>query len=195
MMTLSQMIDKLKNELDKGRFLHSVNVMETSIALAEHYKVDPEKAALAGILHDCGKNYKGDRAKEFLKIIPYQADAIEWAQTRLLHGIIGEYLARTEYGISDEEVLGAIRWHTTGRADMTLLEKIVYVADYIEPLRNFEGIEIMREAAYEDLDRCVVLCANSTIDYIIKKGVLLHPKTIETRNHSLMLLKGRNAAL
>lgn len=193
MMTLEQMIEQLKNELDGERFLHSVNVMKTSMALADHYKADCEKAALAGILHDCGKNYKGERAREFIKEMSYQADDIEWMQTRLLHGVIGEYLAQTQYGITDEEILGAIRWHTTGRAGMTLLEKIVYVADYIEPLRSFQGVEAMRAAAYEDLDKCVVLCADSTISYVIKQGALLHPRTIETRNYSLLLLKSRNA--
>lgn len=193
-MNLEAIIEKLKEELEPDRFFHSVGVMETAIKLAERYGADVEKAALAGILHDCGKNYKGDQARELIRRIEYNADEIEWKQTRLLHGKIGEYLAMTQYGVSDEEILGAIRWHTTGRAGMTQLEKIIYVADYIEPLRNFEGVDFMRQTAYENLDRCVVLCADSTIQYIMKKGVLLHPKTVETRNHSLWMLITGNAA-
>lgn len=188
-MDIETIMVKLKCELDDKRYQHSVNVMETSTALAEHYGVDLNKARLAGILHDCGKNYKGDKARSYIQKIGYCADKIEWSQTRLLHGIIGEYLARIVYGVTDEDVLNAIRWHTTGRPGMTTLEKIIYVADYIEPLRNFEGIEAARRAAYENLDRCVVACADSTVRYILDKGALLHEKTVETRNDSLMLLK------
>lgn len=192
---IEEMIEKLRVELDSRRYQHSVNVMETSGMLAQHYGCDVEKARLAGILHDCGKNYKGDEARAYVDEIGYKADEIEWAQPRLLHGIIGEHLARTVYGINDEEVLSAIRWHTTGRAGMTVLEKIIYIADYIEPDRSFEGIEEMRQMAYENLDRCVVLCSDSTIRYIIKKGVLLHENTIETRNSSLMLInRGAHSA-
>lgn len=191
-MDIEKIIEKLKIELDNARYLHSVNVMETSVALAGHYGIDIDKARLAGILHDCGKNYRGDSAREYIKNIGYKADQIELIQTRLLHGIIGEHLARFVYGVTDEEVLSAIHWHTTGRAGMTTLEKIIYVADYIEPLRSFEGIESMRQMAYEHLDRCVVLCSDSTIRYLINKGVLLHEKTVETRNYSLMLIKKEN---
>ena len=194
-MEFNTIIEKLKVELDETRFIHSVNVMETAITLAKKYGIDIDKARYAGILHDCGKNYKREKAKTFIQEIKYNADEIEWRQTQLLHGIIGEYLAKTLYEVNDDDILGAIRWHTTGRAGMTTLEKIIYVADYIEPLRNFEGIENMRRAAYEDLDYCVLLCADSTIKYILRKGVLLHPKTVETRNHSVMLLQNKNAIL
>lgn len=188
-MDIETITQKLKNELDDKRYLHSVNVMNTSVELAALYGADPEKARLAGILHDCGKNYRGERAKEYIRKAGYPADEIEMVQTKLLHGIIGERLAKEEYGVSDPEILSAIRWHTTGKAGMTTLEKIIYVADYIEPLRSFEGIEEMRKAAYENLDRCVVLCADSTIRYVLSNGALLHEKTVETRNYSLMLLK------
>jgi predicted HD superfamily hydrolase involved in NAD metabolism len=187
-MNLDQIKKELSGELDEARFIHSVNVMEESVKLAHHYGVDPEKAAWAGLLHDCGKNYKGDRAREYARSIGYTPDEIENRQTKLLHGIIGEHLAREKYGVTHPEILSAIRWHTTGRGGMSLLEKIIYIADYIEPARQLEGIEEMRKVAYNDLDRCIVICSDSTIDYILKKGNLLHPKTVETRNHSLMLL-------
>ncbi|HBR02257.1 MAG TPA: phosphohydrolase [Ruminiclostridium sp.] len=188
-MTIETIMQKLKLELDAVRYQHSVNVMETSELLARHYGADLNKARLAGILHDCGKNYKGDKAREYIQKIGYEADRVELIQTRLLHGVIGEHLAKTVYEVTDTEVLNAIHWHTTGRPGMTLLEKIIYCADYIEPLRNFQGIENSRKSAFEDLDRCVVDCADSTIRYIVDKGVLLHGKTVETRNYSLMLLK------
>ena len=138
------------------------------------------------------KNYKGEEARRFVKRIGYQAEEVEIRQPKLLHGIIGEYLAKEMYGVTDEEVLGAIRWHTTGKAGMNLLEKIIYIADYIEPLRSFDGIETMRRIAFEDLERCIVYCSESTIKFILKKGVLLHKNTVDTRNYSLMLIKDRN---
>ncbi len=191
-MEISIILNKLEKVLDPKRFKHSVNVMEIAESLAKHYGVDIYKARLAGILHDCGKNYRGDEAREYVKSIGYEADEIEILQPKLLHGIIGENLAKEIYGVTDEEILGAIRWHTTGKAGMNLLEKIIYIADYIEPLRAFEGIENMRKIAFEDLDRCIVYCSESTIDFILKKGVLLHRNTVDTRNYSLMLIINRN---
>ncbi|NLX63632.1 MAG: HD domain-containing protein [Clostridiaceae bacterium] len=191
-MDINTIINILKKELDPYRFNHSMNVMETAEALAKHYGADVSKARLAGILHDCGKNYKGEEAIEYVKKIGYEADEIEILQPKLLHGIIGKHLAEEVYGVTDEEVLGAIRWHTTGKSGMNLLEKIIYVADYIEPLRSFEGIDTMRKMAFEDLERCIVYCSESTIKFILKKGAFLHKNTIDTRNYSLMLIRNRN---
>lgn len=194
-MEINIIINKLKDVLNTLRFDHSVNVMKMAESLAKHYGADIYKAKLAGILHDCGKNYKGDEAKKYVKSIGYKANEVEMYQPKLLHGIIGENLAKEMYEVTDEEILGAIRWHTTGKAGMNLLEKIIYVADYIEPLRSFEGIENMRRIAFEDLDKCIVYCAESTIDFILKKGVLLHQNTVDTRNYSLILIKSRNESI
>ncbi|NLO98944.1 MAG: HD domain-containing protein [Clostridiaceae bacterium] len=191
-MEINTIINILKNELDAYRLNHSINVMEMAESLAKHYGADVHKARLAGILHDCGKNYQGDEAREYIKKIGYIADEVEIRQPKLLHGIIGENLAREKYRVADEEVLGAIRWHTTGKVGMTLLEKIIYVADYIEPLRSFEGIENMRRIAFEDIEKCIVYCSESTIKFILKKGVLLHKNTVDTRNYSLMIIRDRN---
>jgi len=178
---LDLMRKKLASELTEKRYVHSLNVADTAVEMARRYGADEEKIYLAGLLHDCGKSYKGNAAREFVKKIGYQPDGIELLQPGLLHGVIGEYLARHEYGVADPEILSAIRWHTTGRAGMSVLEKIIYIADYIEPGRNFEGIEAMREEAFRDLDR-----------YVLENGYLLHPKTVETRNHSLLALKALN---
>lgn len=191
-MNINAIINTLNKELDPYRFKHSLNVMEMAEALAKHYGADVNKARLAGILHDCGKNYKGEEAIEYIKQIGYDADEIEILQPKLLHGIIGKHLAEEVYGVTDEEVLAAIRWHTTGKAGMNLLEKIIYVADYIEPLRSFEGVETMRKMAFENLEKCIVCCSESTIKFVLKKGSLLHKNTIDTRNYSLMLIKKRN---
>jgi conserved hypothetical protein TIGR00488 len=185
-LSLEEMRRKLSCELSEKRFVHSVNVADTAVKMAEHYGADKDRVYIAGLLHDCGKSYRGDAAREFAEKIGYKPDEIERLQPGLLHGIIGEYLAREEYGITDAEILSAIRWHTTGRPGMSVLEKIIYIADYIEPGRNFAGVEKMREEAFRNLDRCIVICADSTIRYVLENGYLLHAKTVETRNHSLM---------
>lgn len=187
-MGTSALINQLSNEVNPKRMLHSIKVMEVAEKMAIHYHVDVEKAKIAAILHDCGKNYKGQEALEYVKEIPYEPDPIEKLQPKLLHGIIGQHLAKTKYNINDNEILDAIRWHTTGRAGMSNLEKIIYIADYIEPLRTFKGIEEMRRLAFIDLDECIIHCAESSINYVLKKGVLLHHKTVETRNYSLTLI-------
>lgn len=187
-MEINDIIDLLSKEIDSRRLEHSINVMKVSEQMARHYGSDVNKARIAAILHDCGKNHKGNDALEYIKKIPYIPDEIEKIQPKLLHGVIGKHLAMTKYNIGDQEILEAIRWHTTGRAGMSVLEKIIYIADYIEPLRTFEGIEEMRRLAFVDLDKCIVHCSESSIRYVLKKGVLLHEKTVETRNYSLMLV-------
>ena len=181
--------EKLASVLTEKRFIHSLNVADTVVKMAKHYGADEKRTYIAGLLHDCGKSYKGNAAREFAKETGYEPDEIEWLQPGLLHGVIGEYIARHEYGVTDTEVLAAIRWHITGRAGMSVIEKIIYVSDYIEPGRGFTGVEAMREEAFRNLDRCIVLCANSTIRYVVENGYLLHPKTVETSNHSLLALK------
>jgi len=91
--------------------------------------------------------------------------------------------------VEDREILDAIYWHTTGKAGMTMLEKIIFIADYIESGRNFEGVEEARKLAYTDIEKCIVLCCNSTIRYILQKGRLLHPYIIEARNDALMRIE------
>lgn len=192
-MDMKDIIKKLNTQIDQKRIEHSINVMEVSESMARHYNVDIQKAKIAGILHDCGKNYVGDEARRYASKIQYKPDRIEMLQPKLLHGIIGRHLAMTMYNIEDDDILNAIRWHTTGRPAMSTLEKIIYIADYIEPLRTFNGIEQMRRLAYEDLDKCIVQCADSTIQYIMQKRILLHEKTVETRNYSLLLVKEKES--
>lgn len=193
-MQLEQILEKLSSALTEKRYIHSLSVAEIAVKMAKHYGVDDKKIYVAGLLHDCGKFCKGDIAREFAQRIGYEPDEIELLQPGLLHGIIGEHIARQDYGIKDPEILKSIKWHTTGRPGMSVFEKIIYIADYIEPNRNFADIEAMREEAFRNLDRCIVLCADSTIRYVTDKGYLLHPRTVETRNHSLLALKASNMA-
>ena len=186
-MTRDEMKIKLEGTLSPKRFIHSVNVMNTAVELAKRYNVDLEKAAVAGLLHDCAREIRGEAALEHSRRFGIQTDYITQAQPELLHGPIGSHIARLEYGIDDEGILKAIHNHTTGRENMDMLEKIVFIADYIEPNRNFPGVEEARREAVVDLDRAVILALNKTIKHVMTKGALIHPETVSARNY---LIKG-----
>ncbi|MTI66676.1 MAG: HD domain-containing protein [Firmicutes bacterium] len=174
--------DKLKNAIGNKRYNHSLGVMKTAIKLAKKYNVDKKKAAIAGLLHDCAK-YKDiqlllKRAYEFGIIL----DNTMKKSPSLIHGPLGAEVANKEYNVEDKEILDAIRFHTTGRENMTILEKIVYISDYIEPNRKFNGIENIRYIAYRDLEQALILSMNNTIKYIIDRDLLIHMNTIKARN-------------
>lgn len=183
LMTIEQIQDKLKETLSPKRFRHSLGVMETAVKLAEQYGVDVKKAQLAGLLHDCAREMK---VEEILKICSQnniEVDSICAKQPKLLHGPVGSVVAREEYGIEDEEILSAIYCHTTGRREMSTLDKIIFLADYIEPGRDFSGVDKVREAVFEDLDNGMVVSLISIIKHLVKKRELIQLDTIDTWNY------------
>ncbi len=184
-MTLDYMKDKLRKTLNQGRCRHSLRVMEEADRLALHYGVDRTKAAIAGLLHDCAKYIKDREAIDMLNKKGVVMDNIQKKSPSLFHSILGPFIASDIYGVTDKAVLDAIYWHTTGRAGMTPLEKIIFVSDYIECGRSFSGVDEARIMAYKDINRCILICTDSTIKHIIKKGRLIHPNTIDTRNEAL----------
>ncbi|MFR8779423.1 MAG: bis(5'-nucleosyl)-tetraphosphatase (symmetrical) YqeK, partial [Enterocloster sp.] len=144
----------LKKKLDPMRFEHTLGVSYTCQALAMRYGYDLDKAELAGLLHDCAKRY--DRPTMLEKCISrgIPVSESEERDPSLLHAKLGAWMAREKYGVDDEEILSAIACHTTGKTDMGMLDKILYVADYIEP-RRYKAADLprMRKLAFEDLDR------------------------------------------
>lgn len=178
--------EKLKEDIGISRFEHSIRVMESSIELAKRYNSSVEKAAVAGLLHDCGKfNGKTNLLKlsnEFGIIL----DSVTKNNSELIHSVLGAAIAEKIYGIKDKEILDAIRYHTTGRENMSLLEKIVYAADMIEPGRKFEGVEKLRELAFKDLDECLIFSLDNTLKFVIEKKKLIHLDSIKARNYLLI---------
>ncbi len=189
-MTREEMKIKLKDSITKKRFIHSLNVMELAAELAAAHGIDKEKAAIAGLLHDCAKNIEADESLRLCEEFQIDIIDVERLQPKLLHGKVGAVLATKEYGVDDEEILDAIRHHTLGRENMTTMDKIVFIADYVEPGRNFEGIEELRELAFTDLDKTMVISLDNIIKHIITKEVLIHPVAILARND---LIKKRMA--
>ena len=157
----------LKKEMDDSRFEHTLGVMYTCAALAMRYEYDLEKAMLAGLLHDCAKCMPNAKKLKMAEKHHLEITELERKNPFMLHAKLGAFLARKKYDIEDEEILNAIRWHTTGRPDMTLLDKIVYVSDYIEPRRDkAPNLPKIRQLAFMDLDQALIKILEDTLGYL-----------------------------
>lgn len=187
-MVREEIREKLIEDIGIKRLEHSYRVMDTAIKLARVYNADEEKARIAGIYHDCAKFQ--DRAKLLKKALDFAIiqNVSEIKNIETLHGKVGAFMAKYEYKIEDEEILNAIEFHTTARLNMTLLDKIIYMADYIEPKRNFEGLEEIRELAFENIDLAYRMALDHTIKFVVDSGKVLDIITVEARNQMVEIL-------
>jgi predicted HD superfamily hydrolase involved in NAD metabolism len=185
---------RLASELDPERYQHSLGVAYTAAALAMNYGRDVQQARLAGLLHDCAKNVPKELRIKTCEDAGIPLSRFERSNTALIHAKLGAYFARTKYGIEDEEVLGSICYHTTGRTGMTQLEQIIYISDYIEPNRDEElkDLKEVRLAAFEDLDRCCAMIAARTLDYLNKSEKEIDSTTQEVCEYYNNLITGEN---
>ncbi len=162
---------KLRKELDEERYQHTLGVMYTSAALAMRYGADLTKAQVAGLLHDCAKCIPNDKKLKLCEKYQLPISSVEERAPFLLHAKLGACLARVLYEVNDEEILGAIEWHTTGKPAMSLLEKIVFLADYIEPMRfKAPNLGVIRKAAFIDLDMAVYMTLSDMLQFLRKGG-------------------------
>lgn len=175
--------EKLKEDIGQKRYIHSIGVMNTSMELAKIYKADEEKAKIAGLFHDCAKFREKRNLLKMATEFDIILDNVMERNVELIHGPLGAEVAKRIYNIYDEEILSAIRYHTTGKEDMSILDKIVFIADYIEPNRKFEGVEEVRQLAYRDLDKSLIKAMDNTIVFVVKSGDLIHLDTIKARNY------------
>jgi len=173
----------LKNRVSRERYLHTLGVKDTAIKLAELWEADKTKAETAALLHDIARDYDIKEIANACKKYGIEKDETEMAVPELLHGAIGENIAQYEFGINDREILDAIRYHTTGRKNMSILDKIIFIADMIEPGRNFPGVDNLRVTAFKDMNKAVLEGLNSTIRFVLNNGLVIHPRTIEARNN------------
>lgn len=171
------MLEKARDKLRQ----HCLGVEETSVKLARAYGIDEKKAALAGLVHDYGKLFPEE---ELCRIALENGigDDVILKEPVLLHAPVGAWLLQKDLGIKDEEILEAVRLHTTGFPAMSPLAKIIYLADYIEPGRNCPGVEEVRAIAFQDLEKALLAAVNMTIRYVLERGMLLHPYSISFRN-------------
>ena len=186
LMTMDEMIEKLQNMVTPKRFRHSLAVRDAALQLSSKYGGDEEKAAVAGLVHDCAKGLADMEMLKLADEFGILIDSVHRTEINILHAPVGAMLARNEFGITDEEVFKAIRYHTTGCENMGLITKILYIADYIAEGRNFPEVEDLRKVAYINLDAAVLMGMDLTIQYVISKNGLVHPDTINARNYLIL---------
>jgi len=169
---------KLKTELDKARYEHTIGVMDTAACLAMRYDCDIEKAEVAGLLHDCAKCIPNDNKLRMCKKFGIEITSAEKKAPFLLHAKLGAYIARKEYDVEDQEILSAIACHTTGKPEMSLLDKIIFIADYIEPGRDKAPcLPEVRRLAFQDIDKALIHILQDTLSYLEESGQQIDPTT------------------
>lgn len=187
MITPKEALEIIRFKLSRNRFKHSLHVAGTAREMAVQYGADEEKAYLTGLLHDYAKGISGqgliDLALEFGMVLT----PIDKEIPDLLHGPVGALLLAEELDIDDEELLHAVKTHTLGALEMNALDKIIYLADMVEPGRDYPGMERLRCLAMRNLDSAMLLGLETTIKNCIERGRLLHPQTVEVRNQYLRL--------
>lgn len=180
-----EFISIIKRRLSESRFVHSMNVAKAAAELAKKYGADEEKAYTAGILHDIMKEESLDIQYEYISRNNEIMTVLERSKSQVVHQMSGAAYCRIELGIDDEEILSAIRYHTTGKRDMTLLQKIVYTADFISAERSYPDVEIMRGKAHNSLEEAMLYSLKYTINDLASKAMLIHPDTLECYNSIL----------
>ena len=187
-MSREALLAKMETVMPEKRLRHCLGVEKAACELAEHFGLDIEKAGLAGLLHDYAKKVSDE---EFLALIDkYQLDPDlkNWGNN-VWHGMVGIYKIQEDLGIKDAEILRAIKIHTVGSATMSELDKVVYVADYIEHNRDFPGVDKARDLAQRSLNQAVAYETARTVEHLARKGMPIYPQTLETYNAFVGYLK------
>lgn len=182
------LLEKIRAAMKPARFQHVLGVEEAALALADRYGCDPKKASLAALLHDYAKEVEDQVFLDLIAKYGLDRDLLNW-DNNIWHGVVGAYKIAEDFGLKDEEIFQAIQRHTVGAGQMTLLDKVLYVADYIEPNRDFPGVDEARRIARESLDKAVAYETAQTISYLAKKGISIYPQTLETYNGYVAYLK------
>ncbi len=190
--TDEKIIELIRSRLEERRFQHSLNVAESARYLAEKYGADAEKAYTAGLLHDIMKNASSDEQLGVITEAGVELIPEERANKKLWHAMAGAAYIRMVMGIDDKEIYKAVRYHTTGRAGMSLLEKIIYLADYISAERSYNGVDDMRRLCDENLDEAIMYALEFGIPDLVKKGSVIHPDSMDLYNEIVIKKKGGN---
>ena len=185
---MNQQITKIRRkliaELDKERYEHTLGVMYTAASMAMCHGADVEQALLAGLLHDCAKCIPGENKIKMCEKYHLNVSEVERENPSLLHAKLGAFLAAKKYHIEDKEIINAIASHTTGHPHMTLLEKIIYIADYIEPGRpELANMEEVRHLAFRNIDECLYRILEDSLEYLNRLSKPIDTMTEKTYDY------------
>ncbi|WP_334077320.1 bis(5'-nucleosyl)-tetraphosphatase (symmetrical) YqeK [Paenibacillus sanfengchensis] len=186
-----QLIGIVSGQMPAKRWKHVEGVMQAAAELANRYGADPVKADLAALLHDLAKFWPVERQEAVIRENNLNAELLKHDK-QLLHAEVAAFISQRDYGVDDPEVLDAVRYHTSGRVGMTKMDKIVCLADYIEPGRDFPGVERIRELAEVNLEEALLAGFDSTISFLLEKKKTIFPLTVLARNDLIAELKKRN---
>lgn len=186
----AEFLKEIKKRLNPDRLYHSLNVADEAKKLAKHYGADEQKAFTAGLLHDILKNTPDSELLQYFERNGIMLTETERASRKTWHAMAGADFLRRELHVTDEDILSAVRWHTTGRAGMTLLDKVLFVADFISADRDYPGVERMREKAYVSLEDAMLEGLQFTINELVENAWPVHEDSIRAYNELVINRKG-----
>lgn len=187
-MNRNTMIESVRAQMPERRWIHTVGVMETAVILAKRFGANPEIAETAAILHDVAKYWPTARMEQIIREEGLPSDLLDFDK-ELWHAPVGAFVAKRDYGVTDASILDAIRYHTSGREKMTLMDKIVCLADYMEPGRDFPGVHKIRELAEHNVERALIAGFDSTISFLLERGKRIYPLTVAARNDLIQTVR------
>ena len=188
----SEFLEEIRRHLGDYRFVHSLNVAKSARELAKRYGANEEKAYTAGLLHDIMKDKKPSELLAYFKENGVTLTDVEMSNHKLYHAIAGALYVEKSLGVTDREILDAIRYHTTGRKNMSLLEKVIYIADFISADRVYDGVDRMREKAKISLEKAMEEGLQFSIIELSEKLLPIHPDSIDAYNEIIMEEKKNN---
>ncbi len=180
-MDIEQVKNIVQNQLSEERYAHTLRVTEVALELADIYRASKEKVQYAAMFHDYLKEIPINELKKMIQTCHGSTDVLEY-HPALWHGPAAAIHIHEEFKMTDSSILRAIKYHTTGRSNMDLVEQIVFIADYIEPARSFPNIDKIRKAALTNIEEAIRMALANMIIYLIHQGALIYPKTMEAYN-------------
>lgn len=192
-MEINEAIQIVKTQLSKERFDHTLRVVDTAEELAHRFDAPVEEVKLAAVFHDYAKQRPVEELKNGILSTDLPKDLLDY-HSELWHGPVGAILVEREQGIIDKDILSAIHYHTTGKANMNKIEMIVYLADYIEPGRGFKGLDEVRKAAKSDLQYACGIVARNTINHLVRKEATIYPDSLHAYNDFTRIIRRRDTS-
>lgn len=181
-MTYKEYKKLVKSRVSEKRFIHSENVAKEAVKLAKLYGADQEKAEIAGILHDITKETPTEEQLQIMEKNGIILSKLQLSSPKLWHSISGAAFIKSELGVEDEDILNAVRYHTSGRAGMSLLEKVIFVADFTSDERDYDGVQSMRKKSRKSLEEAMYFGLSFTIGDLVKRERVIDPNAIDCYN-------------